>query len=161
MTNSACTVNCSVRARPTSSPGFGSFVVTLTTEPLSTRPSHGAISPDRLSTARLIRLPRSDPWWWLEPSSVTETRRRTSPETSETSTSSLDFNAAVMVEQTGAEQTVRLEAGGKADLTLPLIGGEVGAGTVTVALSDGSGQNWEQSLDIPIRPATLAGGGQK
>ncbi|MCV3735948.1 alpha-2-macroglobulin family protein [Rhizobium sp. TRM96647] len=64
-------------------------------------------------------------------------------------------NAAVMVEQTGAEQTVRLEAGGKADLTLPLIGGEVGAGAVTVALSDGAGQNWEQSLDIPVRPATL------
>ncbi|MCD2183085.1 alpha-2-macroglobulin family protein [Rhizobium sp. GN54] len=64
-------------------------------------------------------------------------------------------NAAVMIEQTGAEQTVRLEAGGKTDLTLPLIGGEVGAGTVTVALSDGSGQSWEQSLDIPVRPATL------
>lgn len=64
-------------------------------------------------------------------------------------------NPAVMVEQTGASQTVRLEAGGKADLTLPLIGGEVGAGIVTVALSNGSGQSFEQSLDIPVRPATL------
>lgn len=64
-------------------------------------------------------------------------------------------NPSVMVEQTGASQTVRLEAGGKADLTLPLIGGEVGDGIVTIALSDGTGQSWEQSLDIPVRPAAL------
>lgn len=64
-------------------------------------------------------------------------------------------NKAVMVEQTGAAQTVRLEAGGKADLTLPLIGGEVGDGVVTVALSDSAGHSWEQSLDIPVRPSTL------
>ncbi|MBD9373520.1 alpha-2-macroglobulin family protein [Rhizobium sp. ARZ01] len=67
----------------------------------------------------------------------------------------ITHNKSVMVEQTGPAQTVRLEAGGKADLTLPLIGGEVGSGVVTVALSDGTGQTWEQSLDIPVRPATL------
>lgn len=67
----------------------------------------------------------------------------------------ITHNKAVMVEQTGPAQTVRLEASGKADLTLPLIGGEVGNGVVTVALSDGTGQTWEQSLDIPVRPAAL------
>ncbi|MFD1328129.1 alpha-2-macroglobulin family protein [Mycoplana ramosa] len=64
-------------------------------------------------------------------------------------------NEAVLVEQTGAAQTVRLEAGGKADLTLPLVGGAVGNGVVTVALSDGTGRSWEQALDIPVRPATM------
>lgn len=68
---------------------------------------------------------------------------------------SITHNPSVMVEQTGASQTVRLEAGGKTDLTLPLIGGEVGSGVITVALSDGAGQTFEQSLDIPVRPATL------
>ncbi|PTM94331.1 alpha-2-macroglobulin family protein [Mycoplana dimorpha] len=67
----------------------------------------------------------------------------------------ITHNAAVLVEQTVAAQTVRLEAGGKADLTMPLIGGEVGNGAITVALSDGTGHSWEQALDIPVRPATL------
>lgn len=67
----------------------------------------------------------------------------------------ITHNPAVMVEQTGASQTVRLEAGGKADVTLPLIGGQVGNGVVTVALSDGAGRSFEQSLDVPVRPASL------
>jgi alpha-2-macroglobulin len=64
-------------------------------------------------------------------------------------------NASVMVEQTGAGQTLRLEPGGKTALTLPLIGGEAGDGVVTVKLSNGSGMSLEQALNVPVRPAAM------
>ncbi|MCF3640362.1 alpha-2-macroglobulin family protein [Rhizobium sp. TRM95111] len=67
----------------------------------------------------------------------------------------ITHNAAVMVEQTAADRTVTLAAGGKTDLTLPLIGGEPGDGVVTVALASPGGKRWEQSLSIPVRPATM------
>src|SRR5690606_3841050 len=51
--------------------------------------------------------------------------------------------------------TVRLEPGGKAALTLPLTGGEAGDGKVTVTLSNGEGLSLEQVLDLPVRPAAL------
>jgi uncharacterized protein YfaS (alpha-2-macroglobulin family) len=67
----------------------------------------------------------------------------------------ITHNASVMVEQTGEARTLRLEAGGKTALTLPLIGGDVGNGLVTVRLSDGSGMSLEQALNIPVRPAAM------
>ncbi|WP_439630155.1 MG2 domain-containing protein [Shinella sp.] len=67
----------------------------------------------------------------------------------------ITHNASVMVEQTGAGQTLRLERGAKSALTLPLIGGEVGDGVVTVKLSNGAGMSLEQALNIPVRPAAM------
>ena len=67
----------------------------------------------------------------------------------------ITHNASVMVEQTGAGQTLRLEPGGKTALTLPLIGGEVGDGVVTVKLSNGSGMSLEQALNVPVRPSAM------
>ncbi len=67
----------------------------------------------------------------------------------------ITHNASVMVEQTGAGQTVKLEPGGKTALTLPLIGGEAGDGLVTVKLSNGSGMSLEQALNVPVRPAAM------
>ncbi|WP_435267669.1 MG2 domain-containing protein [Shinella sp. BE166] len=67
----------------------------------------------------------------------------------------ITHNASVMVEQTGAGQTLRLEPGAKSALTLPLIGGEVGDGVVTVKLSNGAGMSLEQALNIPVRPAAM------
>ncbi|WP_439615085.1 MG2 domain-containing protein [Shinella sp.] len=67
----------------------------------------------------------------------------------------ITHNASVMVEQTGTGQTLRLEPGAKSALTLPLIGGEVGDGVVTVKLSNGAGMSLEQALNIPVRPAAM------
>ena len=67
----------------------------------------------------------------------------------------ITHNASVMVEQTGAGQTVSLTPGGKTTLTLPLIGGEAGDGVVTVKLSNGSGMSLEQALNVPVRPAAM------
>ncbi|WP_026619694.1 alpha-2-macroglobulin family protein [Ensifer sp. WSM1721] len=64
-------------------------------------------------------------------------------------------NGPVTVEQTGAAETLRLEAGGKSAVTLPLAGQYPGSGLVTVTLSSAAGQSFEQTLDIPVRPATL------
>ncbi|MCP8896243.1 alpha-2-macroglobulin family protein [Shinella daejeonensis] len=70
-------------------------------------------------------------------------------------TVTLAHNASVMAGQTGDGDTVRLEPGGKAALTLPLTGGEAGDGKVTVTLSNGEGLSLEQVLDLPVRPAAL------
>jgi alpha-2-macroglobulin len=67
----------------------------------------------------------------------------------------ITHNASVMVEQTGASQTITLTPGGKTALTLPLIGGEAGDGLVTVKLSNGSGMSLEQALNVPVRPAAM------
>ncbi|MFC3074788.1 alpha-2-macroglobulin family protein [Shinella pollutisoli] len=69
-------------------------------------------------------------------------------------TVSVTHNASAMVEQTGTGKTVRLDAGGKTALTLPLVGGEAGDGEVTVTLA-GNGLSLEQVLSVPVRPATL------
>ncbi|MDX3928309.1 MAG: alpha-2-macroglobulin family protein [Shinella sp.] len=67
----------------------------------------------------------------------------------------ITHNTAVMIEQTAPAQTVALSGGGKADLTLPLIGAEIGNGTINLKLSNASGLSLEQTLDIPVRPATM------
>ncbi|UPA26172.1 alpha-2-macroglobulin family protein [Shinella oryzae] len=67
----------------------------------------------------------------------------------------ITHNASVMVEQTGAGQTLTLEPGAKSALTLPLIGGEIGDGLVTVTLTDGNGLSLEQALNVPVRPAAM------
>ncbi|MGH7003714.1 MAG: alpha-2-macroglobulin family protein, partial [Alphaproteobacteria bacterium] len=64
-------------------------------------------------------------------------------------------NPAVRVEQPGASQNISLTEGGKSELTLPLTGLEPGDGVVSVKLSNASGLSLEQSLILPVRPATL------
>ena len=64
-------------------------------------------------------------------------------------------NPAVEVDQPAAAQTVNLTAGGKSDLTLPLTGIHPGDGVVSVKLSNAAGLSLEQSLNVPVRPATL------
>ncbi len=64
-------------------------------------------------------------------------------------------NGPLTVEQTGAAQTLRLEAGGKSAVKLPLVGQYPGGGLVTVTLAGAAGPSLEQTLDIPVRPATL------
>ena len=67
----------------------------------------------------------------------------------------ITHNASVMVEQTGAGQTIQLTPGGKTALTLPLVGGEAGDGLITVKLSNGDGMSLEQTLNVPVRPAAM------
>ncbi len=64
-------------------------------------------------------------------------------------------NPAVQVEQTGASQAINLTAGGKYDLTVPLVGVHPGDGVVSVKLSNTAGMSLEQTLNLPVRPATL------
>ncbi|MDJ1633456.1 hypothetical protein A6U88_09010 [Agrobacterium sp. B131/95] len=64
-------------------------------------------------------------------------------------------NAAVTVDASATQQTINLQPGGKYDITLPLTGGQPGAGTVSINLSGASGLSLDQSLDLPVRPAQL------
>ncbi len=64
-------------------------------------------------------------------------------------------NGPVIVEQPGPSETVRLDAGGKSAITLPLSGQYPGSGIVTVNLSNAAGLALEQALAIPVRPAAL------
>jgi alpha-2-macroglobulin len=64
-------------------------------------------------------------------------------------------NAAVQVEQAAPSQAINLTAGGKFDLTLPLTGVHPGDGIVSVKLSNTAGMSLEQTLNLPVRPATL------
>ncbi len=63
-------------------------------------------------------------------------------------------NTPVAVGQS-AIKPVTLTAGGKASVTLPLVGIQPGDGTVAVRLSHASGLSLEQVLDIPVRPAAM------
>ncbi len=54
-----------------------------------------------------------------------------------------------------AIKPVELASGGKASVTLPLVGIEPGDGTVTIRLSHASGLSVDQALDIPVRPAAI------
>ncbi|MCH4550276.1 alpha-2-macroglobulin family protein [Rhizobium changzhiense] len=67
----------------------------------------------------------------------------------------LTGNDAVGIEQAAAAQTIRLEAGAKSELTLSLIGKQPGAGSVSINLSDASGLSLDQTVDVPVRPASL------
>ncbi|MGO8330495.1 hypothetical protein ACC811_37750, partial [Rhizobium ruizarguesonis] len=49
----------------------------------------------------------------------------------------------------------RLEAGAKSALPLSLIGKQPGAGSVSINPSDASGLSLEQTVDVPVRPASL------
>ncbi|MBY5409702.1 hypothetical protein HFO98_14735 [Rhizobium leguminosarum] len=67
----------------------------------------------------------------------------------------LTGNDAVGIEEASASQTTRLEAGAKSELTLSLIGKQPGAGGVSINLSDASGLSLDQTVDVPVRPASL------
>ena len=67
----------------------------------------------------------------------------------------LTGNDAVGIEEASASQTIRLEAGAKSDLTLPLIGKQPGDGAVSINLSSASGLSLDQTVDMPVRPASL------
>ncbi|MBB3612110.1 alpha-2-macroglobulin family protein [Rhizobium sp. BK602] len=64
-------------------------------------------------------------------------------------------NAAVTVDASAAQQTINLQPGGKYNITLPLTGGQPGAGTVSINLSGGSGLSLDQTVELPVRPAQL------
>ncbi|SFI57161.1 hypothetical protein SAMN04515648_0560 [Phyllobacterium sp. CL33Tsu] len=64
-------------------------------------------------------------------------------------------NPVVSVEAANASQTINLPAGGKFDITLPLKGEHPGDGVVSVKLSNAAGLSLEQSLNVPVRAATL------
>jgi len=64
-------------------------------------------------------------------------------------------NGPVAVEQSGPSNTVRLDAGGKSTITLPLTGQHPGRGIVTVNLSNAGGLSLEQALAVAVRPAAL------
>jgi uncharacterized protein YfaS (alpha-2-macroglobulin family) len=61
---------------------------------------------------------------------------------------------AVAVGQS-AIKPVTLAVGGKASITLPLVGIQPGDGAITVKLTNGSGLSLEQVLNIPVRPAAM------
>ncbi|TWF50121.1 alpha-2-macroglobulin family protein [Neorhizobium alkalisoli] len=61
---------------------------------------------------------------------------------------------AVAVGQS-AIKPVTLAAGGKASITLPLVGIQPGDGAVTVKLTNDSGLSLEQVLYVPVRPAAM------
>ncbi|MBY5879312.1 alpha-2-macroglobulin family protein [Rhizobium ruizarguesonis] len=67
----------------------------------------------------------------------------------------LTGNDAVGIDEASASQTIRLEAGAKSELTLSLIGKQPGAGSVSINLSDASGLSLDQTVDVPVRPASL------
>ncbi|MBX4985397.1 alpha-2-macroglobulin family protein [Rhizobium lentis] len=67
----------------------------------------------------------------------------------------LTGNDAIGIEQASAAQTIRLEAGAKSELTLSLVGKQPGAGSVSINLSDASGLSLDQTIDVPVRPASL------
>ncbi|MBX5101127.1 alpha-2-macroglobulin family protein [Rhizobium lentis] len=67
----------------------------------------------------------------------------------------LTGNDAIGIEQASAAQTIRLEAGAKSELTLSLVGKQPGAGSVSINLSDASGLSLDQTVDVPVRPASL------
>lgn len=64
-------------------------------------------------------------------------------------------NPAVSIAMKDASQTVKLAAGGKVALSLPLSGAQPGAGVISVKLSGPNGLSLEQSLDMPVRPSSM------
>lgn len=68
----------------------------------------------------------------------------------------LDVNggALVSVLSKADKAPITLAAGGKADVTLPITGGEPGTGQIEIALSGPNGERFTQSLDVTVRPST-------
>ncbi len=66
----------------------------------------------------------------------------------------VETSDAVAVGQS-AIKPVELTAGGKASVTLPLVGIEPGDGTVSIKLANSSGLSVDQVLHIPVRPAAM------
>ncbi|TCL69516.1 alpha-2-macroglobulin family protein [Rhizobium sp. BK251] len=64
-------------------------------------------------------------------------------------------NPSVEVGQNAASQTLDLEPGGRSSVTLPLTGGQPGDGSVVIRLSEASGISLDQTVAIPVRPASL------
>ncbi|MCO5734501.1 alpha-2-macroglobulin family protein [Rhizobium sp. SSA_523] len=68
---------------------------------------------------------------------------------------SLATNGVIGSDAAGALRAVRLEAGGKQSLRLPLKGLRAGDGSVTLTLSGNGLAPMEQVLAVPVRPAVL------
>lgn len=64
-------------------------------------------------------------------------------------------DAAVEVDTAELPEKLTLAAQGRESLTLPVTGAEPGSGQITVALTDAAGNVFDQTLDLPVRPATL------
>ncbi len=61
----------------------------------------------------------------------------------------------ILLNQQERIRSINLDAGGKAEITVPLTGGSVGRGVVTIFLTHSSGLSLEQSLILPVRAPTL------
>jgi uncharacterized protein YfaS (alpha-2-macroglobulin family) len=68
---------------------------------------------------------------------------------------SVNGNASARLEKAAASKTIRLEPGGRYNVTLPLTGGEPGDGTLSIRLTGADGLSLDQSVDLPVRPAQL------
>lgn len=64
-------------------------------------------------------------------------------------------NAMIATDAARASRTIRLEAGGKQSLRLPLKGMRTGDGEVTLTLAGNELSAMEQVLYVPVRPAVL------
>lgn len=64
-------------------------------------------------------------------------------------------DASLVVDTAQANQTFRVEQGGKFDLTLPISGVHPGDGAVSITLTGADGLDLQQSVFVPVRPAQL------
>ncbi len=70
-------------------------------------------------------------------------------------TLAVSSNDAVHIDPQAATQTISLEAGGKTVVTLPVTGIEPGPASIDIALTNAAGLSLDQSLEVPVRPASL------
>jgi len=61
----------------------------------------------------------------------------------------------IKVEQTEASKSVKLDAGSKLALNLPLTGAYDGDGMITIKLSNADGASFEQAVNVPVRSGSL------
>ncbi|GGB08549.1 membrane protein [Brucella endophytica] len=67
----------------------------------------------------------------------------------------VDAQGPVSVDMANAPKSVQLAQGGKASLTIPLAASAVGAGSLAVRLTNADGVHVGQTLNLPVRPATM------
>jgi len=64
-------------------------------------------------------------------------------------------SSSVVIDSAQAEQTFSVKPGGKFDLTLPLSGVYPGDGAISIELTSADGLSLQQSVSVPVRPASL------
>ncbi|MDB5550044.1 MAG: inner rane lipoprotein [Rhizobium sp.] len=68
---------------------------------------------------------------------------------------SLTSNPSVSIVPEVTAKTIKLEAKGKTDITVPITGGLAGDGVITVKVEGPNGFSIEQALNVNVRPSTL------